>query len=84
VSGKNCLSEEISYTLLSKDHWTLHRVWKFERKARDYMAPSNLIQNVDEDKKDPFEKVDRSRKLVKKKRTRAAVPVVVTRCSEDD
>jgi hypothetical protein len=49
-----------------QDHLTLHRVWKFERKVRDYMAPYNIIQNVDEKKKDTFEKVESSPKLVKK------------------
>jgi hypothetical protein len=37
------------------------------------MALCNLIQNVDEDKNDPFEKVDSSRKLVKKKRIQRTV-----------
>jgi tRNA 2-selenouridine synthase SelU len=37
------------------------------------MALCNLIQNVNEDKKDPFEKVESSRKLVKKKRTQRTV-----------
>jgi uncharacterized ubiquitin-like protein YukD len=52
------------------EHFT---AWKFEMKARDYMTLYNLIQNVDEDKKDPFEKVESSRKLVKKKRTHRTV-----------
>jgi hypothetical protein len=53
--------------------WKLHCLRIIEMKARDYMALYNLIQNVDEDKKDPFEKVGSSRKLVKKKRTHRTV-----------
>jgi hypothetical protein len=45
---------------LFQEHLTLDRIWKFERKARDYMSMYFLIQNIDEEKKDTFEKIEKA------------------------
>jgi hypothetical protein len=53
---------------VSSDELTLPRIWKYERKARDYMSLYCFIHNIDEKEKDLFEKIEKIRKLVKKKR----------------
>jgi hypothetical protein len=53
---------------LVKEHLTMERIWKFERKARDYMSMYSLIENIEEEKKDTFEKIESYRELVKDKR----------------
>jgi hypothetical protein len=50
--------EQKGEAALFQEHLTMDRIWKFERKARDSMSMYSLIQNIDEEKKDTFEKIE--------------------------
>jgi hypothetical protein len=55
------LESKIAATV-SSDELTLPRIWKYERKARDYMSLYCFIHNIDEKEKDTFEKIGNSSK----------------------